>query len=188
MSKFLDFSDHKIATLFADGAGAVVVKATTENVGIITSKLIADGQYHDYMGIYAGGTFMPTTKEAIDRKDNLLRFAKKIPLETNATYWPRLVNTLLERMKKTPLDIDRYFFTQININSINETLDTLGVPHDRSHNVMDRFGYTGSACIPMAIADAARQHKLKKNESVMLVGSGGGMAMASLALTWSYNT
>ena len=53
---------------------------------------------------------------------------------------------------------------------------------------MDRFGYTGSACIPMAIADAARQHKLKKGDTVMLVGSGGGMAMASLALTWSYNT
>ncbi|MBI5474488.1 MAG: ketoacyl-ACP synthase III, partial [Ignavibacteriae bacterium] len=72
MSKFLDFSDHKIATLFADGAGAVIVRATTDDVGIITSRLIADGQYHDYMGIYAGGTFMPTTKDVIDRKDNLL--------------------------------------------------------------------------------------------------------------------
>jgi 3-oxoacyl-[acyl-carrier-protein] synthase-3 len=188
MSKFLDFSDYKIATLFADGAGAVIVKATTTELGIITSKLIADGQYHDYMGIYAGGTFMPITKEVLDRKDNLLRFAKKIPLETNATFWPRLVNELLVRMGKTPKDVDRYFFTQININSINETLDTLGVPHEKSHNVMDRFGYTGSACIPMAIADAARQHKLKMGELVMMVGSGGGMAMASLALNWSYDT
>ena len=100
MSKFLDFTDHKIATLFADGAGAVVVRQGRKKSGMITSKLIADGQYHDYMGIYAGGTFMPTTKEAIDRKDNLLRFAKKIPLETNATYWPGLVHILLERMKK----------------------------------------------------------------------------------------
>ncbi len=188
MSKYLDFSDHKIATLFADGAGAVVVRATTDGVGIITSKLIADGQYHDYMGIYSGGTFMPTTKDAIDRKDNLLRFAKKIPLETNATYWPRLVNELLGRMNKKAQEVDRYFFTQININSINETLDKIGVPHERSHNIMDRFGYTGSACIPMAMADAVRQHKLKKGDLVVMVGSGGGMAMASLALRWSYGT
>ncbi len=53
---------------------------------------------------------------------------------------------------------------------------------------MDRFGYTGSACIPMAMADAVRQHKLKKDDLVMMVGSGGGMAMASLALRWSYDT
>ena len=188
MSKYLDFSDHKIATLFADGAGAVVVRATTDDVGILTSKLIADGQYHDYMGIYAGGTFMPTTKDVIDRKDNLLRFAKKIPLETNATYWPRLVNELLGRMNKQAQEVERYFFTQININSINETLDKIGVTHEKSHNIMDRFGYTGSACIPMAMADAVRQHKLKKGDLVMMVGSGGGMAMASLALRWSYDT
>ncbi len=188
MSRFLNYDDYKIATLFADGAGAVVVRATTDDFGIITSKLITDGQYHDYMGIYAGGTYMPTTKEVIDRKDNLLRFAKKIPLETNATFWSKLVNELLARMRKAPSDVDRYFFTQININSINETLDKLGVPHEKSHNVMDRFAYTGSACIPMAIADAARQHKLKKSDLVMMVGSGGGMAMAALALTWAYNT
>ncbi len=188
MSKFLDYDDHKIATLFADGAGAVVLRATADGFGNITSKLIADGQYHDYMGIYAGGTFMPTTKDVIDRKDNLLRFAKKIPLETNATYWPKLVNELLDRLGKTPADVRQYFFTQININSINETLDTLGVPRERSHNVMDRFAYTGSACIPMAIADAAREHKLKKGDLVMMVGSGGGMAMAALALTWAYDT
>ncbi|MBI5473445.1 MAG: ketoacyl-ACP synthase III, partial [Ignavibacteriae bacterium] len=115
-------------------------------------------------------------------------FAKKIPLETNATYWPRLVNELLARMNKKAQEADRYFFTQININSINETLDKIGVPHEKSHNIMDRFGYTGSACIPMAMADAARQHKLKKGDLVMMVGSGGGMAMASLALRWSYDT
>jgi 3-oxoacyl-[acyl-carrier-protein] synthase-3 len=89
-------------------------------------------------------------------------------------------------MGKTPSDVDQYFFTQININSINETLDKLGVPREKSHNVMDRFGYTGSACIPMAMADAARQHKLNKNDLVMMVGSGGGMAMAALALRWGY--
>ena len=188
MSKFLDWDDYKIATLFADGAGAAVLSARTDGTGVITSKLIADGQYHDYMGIYAGGTFEPITKDAIDRKDHLLRFAKKIPLETNATYWPRLARELLGRIGKQPLAVDHYFFTQININSINETLDTLGVPRQRSHNIMDRFGYTGSACIPMAMADGARAHKLRRGDLVLLVGSGGGMAMAALLLTWGYDT
>jgi 3-oxoacyl-[acyl-carrier-protein] synthase-3 len=188
MSKFLDFSDYKIATLFADGAGAVVLSATERDCGLHVSKLMADGQYHDYMGIYAGGTHMPITPAVIERKDNLLRFARKIPIETNATWWPRLIGGLLERLDVKATEVNRYFFTQININSINETLDTLGVPRDRSHNVMDRFGYTGSACIPMAIADAASKHLLRDNDLVMLMGSGGGMSMAALALTWGYDT
>jgi len=140
------------------------------------------------MGIYAGGTFEPVTKEAIDRKDHLLRFAKKIPQETNATYWPRLARELLGRARRHPAEVDHYFLTQININSINDTLDALGVPHTKSHNIMDRFGYTGSACIPMAMADAARSHKLRRGDLVMTIGSGGGMAMAALLMTWGYDT
>jgi len=195
MSRFLDLDDYKLATLFADGAGAVVVRPIADGHGdperaggLLASVLYADGSYHDYMGIYAGGTFEPVTAQAIARKDNLLRFAKKFPAETNQTHWPRLIGQVLDRIGKTPADVHHFFFTQININSINATLDVLGVPHDRAHNIMDRFAYTGSACIPMALADAARAHRLKRGDLVVLMGSGGGMAMAALALEWSYDT
>jgi 3-oxoacyl-[acyl-carrier-protein] synthase-3 len=189
MSKFVDWDDYKLATLFADGAGAVVVGRTHHaRLGVQASTLYADGSYHDYMGIYAGGTFEPVTADAIARKDHLLRFAKKFPPDTNATHWPRLIHTVLGRIGKKPEDVAHFFFTQINIASINETLDTLGVPHDRSHNVMDQFAYTGSACIAMAMADAARKHLLRHGDLCVLVGSGGGMAMAALAMTWGYDT
>lgn len=188
MSKYLDFDDYKIATLFADGAGAVVVSAVENEEGILASTVYGDGSYHDYMGIYAGGTFMPATHDAVDRKDTLLRFAKKIPPETNPKHWPRLVRTVLERTGNSPADVRRYFFTQININSINQTLEELGVPPGRAHNIMDSYAYTGSACIPMAIADAADAHVLRKGDLVMLVGSGGGISMAAMALRWFFNT
>ncbi len=215
MSKYLDFDDYKLATLFADGAGAVVVSAVdadgagavvvsavdseeagavvvsavdSEEAGVLASTLYADGSFHDYMGIYAGGTFEPISPEAMARKDHLLRFAKKFPQETNPTHWPRLIRMVLGKIGKVPGDVDRFFFTQINIVSINETLDLLGVPRERSHNVMDRFAYTGSACIPMAMADAVDKHLLRKGDLVVLMGSGGGMAMAALALRWEYDT
>ncbi len=192
MSKYLDQDDYKIATLFADGAGAVVLSTADAVVGggqgILTSELYADGSYHDYMGIYGGGTRIPATHASVDAKDTLLRFAKKIPPETNPRHWPRLVRNVLEKIGKTPQDVKKYFFTQININSIRQTLDILDVPHDRAHNVMDKFAYTGSACIPMAIADAVDAHALDAGDLVMLVGSGGGIAMAALALEWSYSS
>lgn len=188
MSRFLDFDDYKIASMFADGAGACVVSRSEDGTGFLASELYADGQYHDYMGIYAGGTYKPVTHEAIENKENLLNFAKKIPVETNAVHWPRLTHSILDRIQKKPEDIDTFFLTQLNIDTINAALDSLGLPHEKSHNVMDQFGYTGSACIPMAIGDAVEKNKLKKGDLIFMLGSGGGMSMAALALTWGFDS
>ncbi len=188
MSKYINYEDHRIATLFADGAGAVVVQPSESDAGILASTLYADGQYHDFMGVYAGGTKTPVTHDVIENRGHLLNFAKKIPIETNGTHWPRLTNILLDRIKKRPDQIEHFFLTQINIQSIYEALDNLGLPHTKSHNVMDRYGYTGSACVPMALHDAVAQRKLKKGDLVFMLGSGGGLSMAALAMEWGYDT
>jgi 3-oxoacyl-[acyl-carrier-protein] synthase-3 len=188
MSKWLNFDDYKIASLFADGASAAVLQATTGPNCIHAAELYTDGQYHDYMGIYGGGSYRPITHEVLEKKGHLLDFAKKIPIETNGKHWPRLTHILLDRIHKTPDDVRHFFMTQININSINEALDNLGQPHSKSHNVMDRFGYTGSAAVGMCMADAVRQHKLKKGDLIVMLGSGGGLSMAALAMEWSYDT
>ncbi len=188
MSKYLNWDDYKIASLFADGAGAVILQPSKNYTGILATELYTDGQYHDYMGIYAGGTFKPVTHEVIEKKEHLLNFAKKIPLETNSVNWPRLTRKILGKIHKTEKDVKKFFLTQINIGTINEALDKLGLPHTCSHNVMDKFGYTGSACIPMALADAENQHLLKKGDLLFLLGSGGGVSMAALAMEWSYDT
>jgi 3-oxoacyl-[acyl-carrier-protein] synthase-3 len=187
MSKYINYDDFKIATLFADGAGAVVVKAE-EKAGILAAELFADGQYHDYMGVYGGGTAFPVTHESLEKRKHLLDFAKKIPIETNGREWPRLTHKLLDRLHKKAADIDHFFLTQINIGSINEALDNLQLPHSKSHNIMDRYGYTGSACIPMALHDAVKQHKLRKGQTVFMLGSGGGLSMAAVAMEWGYDT
>jgi 3-oxoacyl-[acyl-carrier-protein] synthase-3 len=188
MSKYLNFDDFKIATLFADGASAAVVQASKDETGILAAELYTDGQYHDYMGVYAGGTHQPVTHQVIEQKGHLLNFAKKIPIETNGTHWPRLTHKLMDRLQKRSDDVKHFFLTQININSIHEALDNLKVSRSLSHNIMDRFGYTGSAAVGMCVADAVRAKKLKKGDLIVLLGSGGGLSMAALAMTWSYDT
>lgn len=187
MSKYLNFDDYKIASLFADGAGAVVIQPSKDNSGFIDSQMYTDGQYHDYMGIYAGGSAQPVSHCVIENKQHLLAFPKRIPPETNGIHWPRLTNVLLDRLQKPASAINHFFITQFNVQSIYETLDKLNLPRDRAHYVMDRFGYTGSASIGMAIADAARQKKMKKGDLVFMLGSGGGMSMAALAMEWGYD-
>ncbi|PIS10647.1 MAG: ketoacyl-ACP synthase III [Bdellovibrio sp. CG10_big_fil_rev_8_21_14_0_10_47_8] len=188
MTKYLNPDDYKISTLFGDGASAAILQPSKDSSGVLAAELYTDGQYHDYMGIYAGGTHQPITHSVVENKGHLLNFAKKIPIETNGTHWPRLTHTLLDRIHRHPEDVKHFFLTQININSINEAMDNLKLPRRLSHNVMDRYGYTGSAAVGMCMADAVRQHKLKKGDLIILLGSGGGLSMAALALEWGYNT
>jgi 3-oxoacyl-[acyl-carrier-protein] synthase-3 len=95
-----------------------------------------------------------------------------------------MIRELTEKIGATIDDIDMIFFTQININSIRETLDNLGLSMARTHVVMDRYGYTGSACIPMALAEAVELGKVKKDDLVLFMGSGGGLAFATAAFRW----
>ncbi len=184
MSKFLNLRDKKTVTLFADGAGAALLQATEEERGFLGSLLHTEGQYHDWMGIYAGGTHMPVTPAVMENNDHLLKFVRKFPKELNPLTWTRMIRELTEKIGATIDDIDMIFFTQININSIRETLTNLGLSMARTHVVMDRYGYTGSACIPMALAEAVELGKVKKDDLLLFMGSGGGLAFATAAFRW----
>jgi 3-oxoacyl-[acyl-carrier-protein] synthase III len=188
MSRFLDFRERNVATLFADGAGAVVLSEATAESGILATTLSSEGQYFDYMGIYAGAAGRPASLEVVSAGEHLLQFRSKFPPTFNLEHWTAMIRTLSDESGIAPEEVDRFFFTQINIGSINETLDTLGLPRERSHNIMDRYGYTGSACIPMAMADAASSGKLKRGQNIFLIASGGGAAFAGAALRWGYDT
>ena len=182
MSKYLNMKDKKTVTLFADAAGAVILKSENNtDRGYLTSQLITQGQYYNYMGIYAGGTFRPTTEQVVKDKGNLLQFVKKFPKELNPEMWSMMANTLSERIGVSPKEVDHYFMTQININSIWETMDKLDVAREKAPTVMHKFGYTGSACIPLALEQAWSSGKLKAGDLLYFIGSGGGLAFASAA-------
>ncbi len=182
MSKYLDKQDKKTVTLFADGAGAAILGAEKNTSrGFLASELVSQGQYYDWMGIYAGGTKTPLSAEVLQRKDHLLKFVRKFPKEINPQTWTQMIKNLCERLHIQAKDVDHYFFTQININSIYQTLDNFGVPHERTHTIMDRYAYTGSACIAMAFDESIQLSKVKQNDLIFFIGSGGGLAFASAA-------
>ena len=212
MSRFIDYDNKNIASLFADGAGAALLApAERDDRGLLASILRSEGQYHDRMGIYAGGAAHPLTPPAVgdldaalgarangtgndadnetdvsseSRPEQKLEFRRKFPENYNQQQWTRLVRDLSERLDVTPADVDRFFFTQLNIETIWEVMDGLELPREKAHNVMDRFGYTGNACLAMALADADAQGLLSGGDLVYLIASGGGAAIAGVALRW----
>ncbi len=182
MSKYLNKEDKKTVTLFADGAGAVVLKAESNtSKGFLKSELISKGEYNEWMGIYAGAAKTPSNEAILSNHDHQLKFVKKFPKELNPKIWSQMAQNLCDFLEKKPTEVDHYFITQININSIWETMERLGVEKEKAHTIMHYYGYTGSACIPMAFNQAMEEGKVKEGDLVYFIGSGGGLAFASAA-------
>jgi 3-oxoacyl-[acyl-carrier-protein] synthase-3 len=185
MSKFLDWTEKKTATIFADGAGAVVLEAAEDAPGFLASKLVADGSYHKHMGIYAGGSHMPVTEDVLrEGVWTKVRFAQKYPPEVNIEGWPNIVRDVLAKCDLNLEDVGLFLFTQVNLSTIKEVMRRLELPISRTHTIMQKWGYTGSACIPMVLDDAVREGKLEQGQVVIMCASGGGLNMACTAFRW----
>ncbi len=186
MSKFLDPKDKNTATLFADGAGAVILKAG-DRPGFLGGKMRAMGDFHDAMGVYTGGTFRPCTPANLaEFGQPKVQFIRKFPKTFNTEHWPALIRAALEKTHTEIESVDWFVFTQINLRTIEKVMDILGQPMSKTHWVMDKWGYTGSACIPMTLDDlAVTRRGLEPGQTVVFCASGGGISMAASVWKWT---
>jgi 3-oxoacyl-[acyl-carrier-protein] synthase-3 len=185
MTRFLDYKDHKTCTLFADGAGAAVVGAST-TPGFLAGKLIAAGQYYDALGIYTGGAACPQTSIEENGGAPRVQFVKKFPATFNSDNWPPLIRSTVAKAGFSLDDVDLFLFTQLNLNTIKQAMELLGQPLEKTHWIMDKWGYTGSACVPMALDDALENGRgPNPGQLVLFCASGGGISMACGLWRWT---
>ncbi len=183
MHKLADPADPMVF-FYGDGAGAAVL-GPSEAPGFVAAAFQADGAYHRHWGIYSGGTYEPASEDALKAGRTRVRMLERYPPEINHEGWPRLVRKLAEKGGFGIPDIDFLVFTQVRKPSIDLIMDDLGLPMERTHTVMEKWGYTGSACIGMALDDAVEQGKLKKGDLVVMIGSGVGYNQAGAAFRMS---
>lgn len=185
MSKFVNWEDKYTCTLFADGAAVAIVGAG-DKPGFLSGKLIAAGEYHDALGVYTGGTFRPAKPEVVfELGKPVVQFVRKFPATFNSDNWPPLIQKTVQKAGLNVKDIDFYFFTQLNLRTIETVMQKLSQPMSKTHWIMDKWGYTGSACIPSALDDALEIGKgPKPGDNVMFCASGGGLAMAASLWRW----
>ena len=186
MSRFLDFTDKKTANLFADGAGAVVL-GVGEEQGFIGSNFLAVGEFHDALGIYTGGANRPCTPQNLAQYGPpKVEFVRKFPKTFNTEYWPKLIQGALDKGGLSYDDVDQYYFTQLNLRTIEYMMDLLKQPIEHTHWIMDKYGYTGSPCVAMALDDAIENGKgPKPGQVILFCASGGGISMASSVWKWT---
>jgi 3-oxoacyl-[acyl-carrier-protein] synthase-3 len=110
---------------------------------------------------------------------------QKYPASVNEQGWPRIARSILDRVGVQVDDVDLWLWTQVNLSTIKVVMDSLGEPMEKAHTIIGKWGYTGSACLPMALDDAVRSGRLGQGDLIMLTASGAGLAMGSMALVWN---
>ncbi len=170
-------------SIFADGAGSFVL-SKSESPGYITGCRLTDGTQWNFVGVYTGGTRHPVTHKRLDDGEYGLQLLQRLPGDRNVKLWPGMVRKTIDKAGFTVEEIDRIIYTQINRSVIEQVNGILGIPQERSHTIMDRYGYTGSACVPMAFADAVEQGKVSRGDRVVFVASGAGLAVSSNAFVY----
>ena len=184
MTKFSPMHRGKFFCVFSDGAGAAIYRRG-EGEGYIDSHLIGNGDQWTSLGVYAGGTRFPYTEEILRGEGEVkpgLTFWKGELMNRNPELWPQIIHTLLEKTDYELGDIDKFIFTQINKSAIITTCQNMGIDMEKTHNIMDRYGYTGNACIIMALDDALKSGAVKPGDLVCLTASGVGFTMGTMLI------
>ena len=184
---------HKLAAendpmvfFYGDGAGAAVLERGEEE-GFISAAFAADGSYHKNWLIHAGGTVEPASVDAVNAGRTAVRMIERYPPEINNDGWPRLVRNVAANGGFEVKDIDFVIFTQVRKPTVELVMKDLGLPMEKTHTVMEKWGYTGSACIPMALDDAFAEGKIHAGDLVVMVGSGVGYNQAATAFRMPVN-
>ena len=179
MHKLADPNDP-MTFFYGDGAGAAVLEAS-DAPGFIASAFLADGTYADAWGIYSGGTAEPASEDSVQAGRTKVRMTRRYPPEINDEGWPKLVRMVAERGNFKLNEIDQLIFTQVRKPTIELVMEKLGLPMARTHTIMEDYGYTGSACVAMALDSAIEHKKINPGDLVVLVGSGVGYNQAACA-------
>ena len=174
-SRILDFSDRTTCVLFGDGAGAVVLEAS-ETPGILASDLHADGRHVGILcvpGTVSGGKVLGDPLLKMDGQA-VFKLAVKVLEET--------ARATLAKAGRTAADIDWLIPHQANIRIMQGTAKKLKLPLDKLVVTVDEHGNTSAASIPLALDAAVRSGQIKRGDTLMLEGVGGGFTWGAVLL------
>lgn len=187
-SRFLDPADAATAVLFGDGAGAVVVRGEDDRGsaprGVLGIRLYSDGSKHDLIRVPAGGSRVPVSAETVLRGDHVLRMQGASLFRTAVRRVERAVQDILKEFGVRVDELGQVVLHQANGRILSNVAARLGVSVDRLSSVIDRYGNTSSASLPIALDAAVRAGRIRTDDMVLLGSFGGGLTWATGLVRW----
>ena len=186
MSSIIDYKDRTTCVLFGDGAGAAVLAPAAEDEpGIIDFAHEIDGAGGPALCMPAGGSRLPASHDTIDKRLHYVKQDGQAVFKFAVKKTEEISRRLLDRNGLDPSQIDLFVSHQANRRIIAAAAERLGMPESKVVINLERFGNTTAATIPLALADAVKDRRLKRNDLVLLASVGAGFTVGSMLLRWS---
>ncbi len=183
MSSIVDYQDRTTCILFGDGAGAVLLEPTTENLGIIDAILKADGSGENFLHMKAGGSRKPATLETIANREHFAYQEGTSVFKFAVTNMADVSAEVMERNGLKGDDIAWLVPHQANKRIIDATANRMGVGPEKVMMNIERYGNTTAATIPLCLWEYESQ--LKKGDNLILAAFGGGFTWGAIFLKWA---
>jgi 3-oxoacyl-[acyl-carrier-protein] synthase-3 len=187
-SRSLNLFDKETALLFGDGAGAVVVAGednmSPDSPGILGVRLYAEGSSHGLITIPSGGSRMPSTLQGVRDKEHTLRMRGSAVFRSAVRCLEQAVTKLLKEFGLNAGDVAHVIAHQANARILEQLRRRLGLGPEVLYSVIERFGNTSSASLPIALDHAARAHRFAPGDLLLLGAFGGGLTYATGLVRW----
>lgn len=183
-TKYINWNDRNTCVLFGDGAGAVVLQATEQPLGMLSCVMGADGGSEDLMAVDAGGSRLPATPELLEQGRQYVYMNGREIFKLAVRGMGDSSTEAMAQAGVSTEQIELVIPHQANLRIIDAAAKRLGVPLERVMVNIDRYGNTSAATIPIALAEAAEQGRLHEGDNVLLTAFGGGLTWASAVVRW----
>ena len=182
LSRLLNWQDRGTCILFGDGAGAVVLGASQNGSGILSTRLRTDGSYVKTLYVPAGGSLKPTTRETVQRNEHTITMNGKEVFKIAVRSMEEISRQALVEADVQVSEVSLVIPHQANRRIIVALAERLGIPMERVMVNLEKYGNTSAASIPVALDEAKRQGRIKPGDIVLLNAFGAGFAWGAAVI------
>lgn len=185
MSSIINYQDRTTCIIFGDGAGAVLLEPTTEQVGVMDSIHKSDGSGANYLHMKAGGSRIPASHESVDARQHFVFQEGSAVFKFAVTNMADVSAQIMVKNNIKSEDVAWLVPHQANKRIIDATANRMGVTEDKVMMNIEKYGNTTAGTIPLLLWDYEK--KLKKGDNLILAAFGGGFTWGAVYVKWAYN-
>ncbi|MFN8609365.1 MAG: beta-ketoacyl-ACP synthase III [Vulcanimicrobiota bacterium] len=184
MTRLMNWKDRTTCVLFGDGAGAVVLGPVRSGYGLVGVHAGVNGAGGPNLTVKAGGSRLPSWSEGVNAGDYYLQMEGPEVFRFAVSVMGEAAIKALENGGLSPEQVALFIPHQANARIIEASRKRLNLPHERVFSNVEHYGNTSCGSVPIALSEALEQGRVQEGDLVVLVGFGGGLSWASVALRW----
>jgi 3-oxoacyl-[acyl-carrier-protein] synthase III len=184
LSRITNWKDRTTCILFGDGAGAVVLQASEQRGGVLSTLVRSDGSGGDLLIVPAGGSKLPASAETVLRNQHTIEMDGREVFRFATRVVDKSTREVVAKAGLTLDDIELFVPHQANLRIIQAGARALGVDESRVFINLEKYGNTSSASVPLALCEAAEGGRIRPGDHIVLIGFGAGLAWAAAVVQW----